>query len=321
MVRNRLQRLNSLVGGILLLASGCATVSGYPDEPKKVNYAGGPAKDLSSAEIDAVRRIHGTSADRFEMSVTEYRNSFINSELGAIDGSFSSFLQKLRTQRATFNIVTSGVLLSLNGLAATTGTAGTKAALAAASAGILGQKGAVDQEVFHAETLAALIARMKAARLTALVPIKAGLSRDGQIYSLEEALVQLHAYRDAGNLLSTLDEISTDAGAATTTARGQIATVTRDTIYRDSRQQITTLQGRVSKLSDKAALQLVFLMQIHLAERPKDFREDLTAENPSQSRFRDSSVARSFLLYWLEQEGGSAAEINEWTNALMSVGG
>jgi hypothetical protein len=308
-------------GAALLLCSSCATLSGFPDDPKSVNYAGGPSKSIGEAEIEAMRRIHGSNQDRMNMTVLDYRNSFVNSELVAIDDAFTQFLQKVRTQRASFSIITAGAVLSLNGLAATTGTAATKAALAAASAGILGQKGAVDQELFNAETLAVLISRMKAARLAALVPIKAGLTQDEKAYPIEAAFVQLHAYRDAGNLLSTLDEIATDSGVAASAAKTQIAMVTRDAVYRDSRAQIAIIEGRVSKLSDAAAIQLVFLMQRHLAERPQDFQDDLRDENPSQSRFRDATVARAFLQYWLEQEGGSSSEIKEWNDALMAVGG
>ena len=162
---------------------------------------------------------------------------------------------------------------------------------------------------------------MKSARLVALVPIKTGLTHDEQTYSLEEALEQIHAYRDAGNLLSTLDEISIDAGVTASAAKAQIATVTRDAVYRDSRPQVAAIEDRVSKLSNPATLQLVFLMETHLAERPQALQVPLRASNVSQSRFAVAAAARAFLFHWLEDEGGSATEIKQWSDALTTVGG
>jgi len=306
----------------LLACAGCATVTGYPDAPKNIVYAGGMGEDLSKAEADALARYHGdTDVKRVGMTPAQYRNSFIYSEMGAIDDSFSSFVKKVRTQRSAFNIASSGTVLTLNGLAATTGGAGTKAALAAASAGILGQKGAVDQELFNAQTLVVLIVRMKAARLAALVPITAGMKQSVAAYPLEAAIVQLHAYRDAGNLLSTLDEISNDAGEKATAAREEVSSVTRDANFRDSRGEAASIETRISKLSDAETLQLVFIMQTHLAARPQAMQEDLKQVNPSASRFHDPTAARSFLYYWLENYGESADEFKQWTDALGTVGG
>ena len=65
------------------------------------------------------------------------------------------------------NLVSGGgdlLALTLNGLGATTGTAATKAALAAASAGVVGAQAAISRDLYYQRTLPALLAQISANR-------------------------------------------------------------------------------------------------------------------------------------------------------------
>lgn len=308
-------RLILLIVMLAFLAGGC-TSSGNAlmDRPATLKYKGASATPAEE-ELASIRAYHGTDADRDGMSRQEYRDSIIYRQIAADDDNFGQFVRNLRSEQAGANIATNLAVLTLNGIAAVTGGAQTKATLAVISGGLIGAKGSVDKELFNLEALSAIVSRMKAARLTALVPIKAGLAQSVGDYSLEHALLDLRAYANAGTLSATLTAISNDAGEEAQEATDQIRSFTYDAAHREAQPQRVAIRERIDRLTNPQAVLLVGLMQQHLGERPADRQEAISSMDPASARFRDGQVARDLLVYWLLKEG-SPDEMQEWADAL-----
>lgn len=304
---------------ILVLAffvGGC-TSSGNAlmDRPATLKYRNPPSKSAAETELADIQAYHGDASQRQGMSQQEFRDSIIYRQLAADDNDFAQFVRNLRSERAGGNIATDLAVIALNGISAVTGGAQTKATLAVISGGLIGAKGSIDKELFNMEALSAIVSRMKAARLTALVPIKTGLAKSVGDYSLEQALFDLRGYANAGTLSATLSAISNDAGEASQEATAQIRELTYDAAHREAQPQRIAITGRIDKLTDSQAILLVALMQRHLADRPAERRQDVEAQDPAGSRFRDPQNARDFLVYWLLEEG-SPDEMQQWSDAL-----
>ena len=75
--------------------------------------------------------------------------------------------------------------LVLSGLGATTGGAATKAALAAASAGVIGAQGVISKDLYYQRTVPALLAQMEANRARATLVILQGIQKSESDYPHE----------------------------------------------------------------------------------------------------------------------------------------
>ncbi len=303
------------------LLAGC-TSNSFTDRPANLSYVDDVISSTSAppaieTERRALKDYHSArDIDRSGMDRRTFRDSIVWREVAADDDSFHKFVRAVRSDRTLMTLSADTGAIFLNGLATVTGTAGEKAALAALSGGLLSTKGAFDKELFNLEAMSALLARMKASRLVALVPIEKGLAQDIQAYPLEKALRDLRMYADAGSLLSTLDAIANDAGTETQKATAEIQAVTRDVIYRDSRGRVDTLRSRLLTLNDVQALAMVFAMEKTKEDRSDELKDDLKSFDPADARFKSGANGRAFLLYWLEQEGGASSELDEWRDAL-----
>jgi hypothetical protein len=143
--------------------------------------------------------------------------------LEVIDIHYYDFESKLVGTYDALSLGTDLTTLILNGIGATTGSATTAAALAAASAGVIGANAAVNTDVFYKKTIPGLVAQMRASRQTALVTIKTGLKKAVADYSLDEALGDINTYYVAGTLPSAISQITLKAGAELSTADAQLA--------------------------------------------------------------------------------------------------
>lgn len=305
------------VVSLLLLSGGC-TPSSFTDRPATLNFAP-PAKPVVTEQQVIAAYHSGSPNDRGGLDSGTYRNSIIWQQIALDDDNFRRFERAIRSDRALMNISAETGAIVLNGVAAVTGTSDAKAALAALSGGLLATRGTVDRELFNLETLSAIITRMRAARLAALVPIRKGLAEPITVYPLEAALVDLRAYADAGSLMATVEAITTDAGKEAAKAEAATETIRRDTIYRDSRTTVDELRSRITALSKSQSLALLYAIDGVRARRSETLQRDLESYDPADQRFANGENARQFLLYWLEQESGTSAELDEWDKALKTA--
>ncbi|WP_407527022.1 hypothetical protein [Methylobacterium oryzisoli] len=144
------------------------------------------------------------------------RNRIIYSRIAAYDIEYQAFQADLIKEANIENISADLIVLGLNGAGATAGGVGLKAALAAASAGVVGAKASIDKQLFFDRAVPALLAQMSAARAGRFTLIQKGLQLSDDLYPLPAALVDANAYREAGSLPVAIDLLTANATAART---------------------------------------------------------------------------------------------------------
>jgi hypothetical protein len=209
--------------------SGCSTFSGYPTSYQ----VSADVLDLDKPYLSAdVRGIGDAQSDTARGGLTQqqYRDTVVYRRIEVIDIYYYQFESQLTGSYNGLDIGADLTALILNGLGATTGSAATKAALAAASAGVIGAKATVNTDIFYQKTLPALISQMRAGRQAALVNIKTGLAQPVTKYSIDQALDDINSYYVAGTLPSAIAQVTAQAGAALATANDALAAL-RTTSY------------------------------------------------------------------------------------------
>jgi len=204
-----------------MLLAGCSAFSGYPTNYQ--NTSAVIATDTPYLASDVRTRENSSSAaDRGGLNPQQYRDAVIYARMEVIDIYYYDFESKLVGSYDGLSLGADLTTLVLNGLGATTGSAATKAALAAASEGVVGANAAVNTDLFYKKTLPGLVAQMRASRQTALVTIKTGLQKPVAQYPLDEALLDVNTYYVAGTLPSAVSTITSNAGAEKSTADAQL---------------------------------------------------------------------------------------------------
>src|SRR5208337_1558789 len=128
------------------------------------------------------------------------RDRVVLGQMRAYDIQFASFQREIY---GNSNLVSAGadiVVLAANAVATVSGTAVTKAALAAGSAGVVGTQGAISKDLFYQRTIPALLAQMEANRANAKATIMAGLKLSDADYSLPQAYIDLETLRNAAGI-------------------------------------------------------------------------------------------------------------------------
>jgi hypothetical protein len=146
------------------------------------------------------------------------RNQIVSGRMNAYEAAYSNFKRRLNGDANTLNLAADLSLLGLAGVAATTGSITTATALAAASAGIIGAKGAINSDLYFQRTLPALLAQMDANRARAKLPIFLGLRKSNADYPLVIALMDLDALRDTGGIPPAIGGLTQQAEAARASA-------------------------------------------------------------------------------------------------------
>jgi len=118
-------------------ATACSAIRGYPDNSEDNDAA---IARLSAA-AEAARVQYDQAAD--PQVRTALRNRIVYAKLQIQEILFTDFQSRLWADNNVFSTGGDLVVLILSGLGATTGGAGTKAALSAASAGIVGARGVI----------------------------------------------------------------------------------------------------------------------------------------------------------------------------------
>lgn len=198
--------------GICVLSwlTGCASIGGYPANP--YSSESDLAAFVASSGPAAIQAYY--TAPAFERE--ELRNRIIYSRIAAYDIEYQAFQANLIKEANIENISADLIVLGLNGAGATAGGAGLKAALAAASAGVVGAKASIDKQLFFDRAVPALLAQMSAARTGQFTLIQKGLRLPDHAYPLPAALVDVNAYREAGSLPAAIDLLTANATAART---------------------------------------------------------------------------------------------------------
>lgn len=206
---------------MLAFLAGCSSLSGYPSNYQNIDEALAADAPFLSAAV----RTNAMAADnqaRGGLSPQQYRDTVVYRRIEVIDINYYDFEAKLTGTNAALALGSDLTLLVLNGLGATTGSAAAKAALAAASGGIIGANAAIDTDIFYKKTLPALISQMRASRQTALVTIERGIGRPISAYTLDQALNDVNTYYVVGTLPGAVVQVTSKAGAEQNAADAQL---------------------------------------------------------------------------------------------------
>jgi len=202
-----------LVIGLSVTVTACASLDGYPKRlgdseqyVAEVNSFVSPTAILNYNGIDPIQR-----------------NNIVTARIYAIDVNYHNFVHALTSEQNVGSVGTDWIVLALAGVGATTGSAATKAALAAASGGVIGARAAVSKDVFYNNTVPTLITQMEAQRKTILAQIYTGLMKSPIDYTIYQALADLDAYYNAGTLNGALVGLANSASANSQVGDGLIA--------------------------------------------------------------------------------------------------
>src|SRR5437588_6320881 len=151
-----------LVASLLLLGA-CSTITGYPKSAVNDDTEIAASQSYFSSDV---RTKEDTPSDTTRGGLTrqQYRDAVVYGRLGVIDIRYREFEKALAAANSGVATGSDLTVLVLNGLGATTGAAAAKSALAAASAGVVGAKSAINTDLFYQKTLPALLAQMQAGR-------------------------------------------------------------------------------------------------------------------------------------------------------------
>ena len=191
-------------------------MSGYPEDPQN------PGSVQNSAALDALRTKYFDPAidacyqaadckAKNLLNLTDkqaIRDDVVLNRMRVYDMEFSLFARDLSGANNSVSLGSDLTALALNGLGATTGNTATKAALAAASGGVIAANGAVDKDLFYQKTVPALIKQMQADRAAAETTVLQGLMKTDAEYSLERAQLDLDTLADAGSLNTAVASIT-----------------------------------------------------------------------------------------------------------------
>jgi hypothetical protein len=203
--------------GVITVLASCSAIQGYPHDPGNTRavlkslqpYFSASSEDAYLKEQDPTKR-------------RTLRDVIVLSRVHAYDIEFDSFEKSLFTSGSGLSTGSDLTVLVLNGLGATIGGVTTKAALSAASAGIIGAQASINKDLFFQKTIPALLAQIEANRAKVELTIFAGLTQEDGKYPLLRADLDLEALKKAGGIPRAITDITQQAANATDAAQAKI---------------------------------------------------------------------------------------------------
>ena len=320
-VRRRRACALALAVATIGLQSGCAPVLGVPRDPEN------PGLFSQSDTLTKLEASFAPSEDEaYRIAQPEsretIRNDIVLRRVRALNLEFSNFEERLYGDSNGVGTGGDLLLLVLNGLGATTGSIGTKAALAAASAGIVGAQAAISKDLFFQRTIPALMAQMESNRAAATTRILKGLARTDGEYPLIRAEIDLDALKRAASIPSAITTITSQASDERAT---QVALQAgADAAFIDSRPARRRLSDRAKTLTDPQAVTLANQEITTLSLIPVgESRNALAQFVPSSGSFgsRDGPRARQFLEALFQAGRSDDALRARWSSALKHLTG
>ena len=304
----------SLAGAAFL--SACAPIRGFPQDPENTSATLAaliPYFDGTEEKIYLSSGI-GTEAR------TQKRNEIVLARMRAYNIAFSEFQRRLYGDSNTVTLGSDLIALILAGLTATTGDAATKAALGAASAGVLGASAAINKDLYYQKTIPALLTQMEADRLRAQAVILQGLTLPNSQYSLMQAYIDLDAYQNAGSIPSAISSITRDAGNAKQDAQDAIIAFRRTAGYIKQLPDVQAVQAQVKMLTDQQFSALAMAMEAFLPTRPPGIQQLVKTIDPKGARLTgNGKKAKQVINAWVGEEDMTPENKKEWTDAIANA--
>ncbi len=294
------------------LLAGCAPIVGFPNDPAANSRLSAYYGPDSEAAYDAAA---GNPEAR-----RAARDAIVRRRLHGYDTEYSDFKRALASQGNIASVGGGLAILTLSGIAATTGHVATAGAMAASTAGIVGAQGLINKELYFQKTLPALVAQMDASRDRVIASILTGLGRPDADYSLVHANMDLAKLKDAGSIEGAIATINEEANTAKAKAEDAITTA-RDATYVMTQVQRHSVQQQLKKLSGPDVVRLANRLLAEFRQRPEAVRRDAQVYLPTPGpTFAENQTtrARQFLAFWIEAEVMSPDRLDYWTKALQA---
>ncbi|MGH8093937.1 MAG: hypothetical protein ACREIF_10755 [Chthoniobacterales bacterium] len=168
----------------------------------------------------------------------EKRNALLNDFIFLIDANYD-FWEKISYNKKAFgdfgSDFSAATLSTLSGIVTGGGVQGAKSILSFISAGIISTKASFNQDVLQNQSLIAMLASIRANRAAKLVPLQSGMylksgsgnsatvtARPINQYSLNQGLVDLLTYYQAGTFVGGFQDLIDKAGAQKAAAQSVI---------------------------------------------------------------------------------------------------
>jgi hypothetical protein len=290
------------------LLAGCAPIRGYPDDPENTDAT----LVALTPYFNGVKEVDYLSTSDPALRMAK-RDAIVLARIRAYDIEFAGFERRLYGDGNAVNLSSDLAGLVLAGLIATTGNAGTKAALGAAAGGVLGANSAMNRDLYYQKTIPALLAQMEADRLKALTPITTGLKASDADYPLMRAYIDLDTYKNAGSIPGAITSINQSA------ADVKDAILLQAVSGPDQQKNVQTVQAQLKSLSDAQYLALAQKMQINLFSRSPALQQTINQVDSKALRLTNGAAARRVINIWVEQDDVSAANVQQWLTAIASV--
>lgn len=160
------------------------------------------------------------------------RNTVLNDFIFLIDSNYTFYEKNLYNKKAFYDFgsdVTSATLSTLSGIVTGGGAQGAKSILSFVAGGITSTKASVDKDILQSQNLLAIVAKMRAQRAAQLVVLQAAMYEPKittptplNKYSVNQGLVDVAAYYQAGTFVSALQAIVDTAGKEKSDSDSQI---------------------------------------------------------------------------------------------------
>ena len=194
--------ITRVFAGVLLLAvSACAT--SYEDQALRKVY---------QRHTDSIVSNY-TGEDAFEAHNTMDRNHKVHQFIYLIDRNYEEWEKRLFDKKAGFDLIGTVSVIGLNAVGSLTGGTQLKSILHAISGGIEGTKTAVDKDLLQGQNTLAIISKMRELRSKKLTPLLDGMqTTTTEAYPMEQAMVDLGEYYNAGTFTVALQDIIATSG-------------------------------------------------------------------------------------------------------------
>lgn len=147
------------------------------------------------------------------------RNHLIDEFIWSVDRNYDVFEIQFYSGKATGDIIGDFLGLGLGGAAVLANAQHTKTILALAASTVVGAKASLDARWYDASSREAIVSQMRALRAEQLVELNQGLASPLSAYSLDQGIIDVQAYYQAGSVVEALQQISQTASAQATAAK------------------------------------------------------------------------------------------------------
>lgn len=209
----------ALAGAFIALA-GCASLEGYARDPESPALVARARDAFFGENADASYYAAASAADRKRV-----RDFLIYGKMRVIENDFDDLERTLNGTGNRVSLFGDLAVLGLNGVGAVTGGAETKAALAAASGGIVGAQGAISKDLYYQRTLPAILAQMEANRTRVQAEIIASMKKADADYPLPAAEIDLRRLIRAGSVPASISQITQGANESKQVSERDIDTL------------------------------------------------------------------------------------------------